>query len=182
MLHKFYFLFLFITSFSQAQTYAKINAVTALVLIPNIGIETSVSKKITFQVDFAASFWQSVNNAPQQFVIVIPEIRYHFKENYKGFYVGANIGGSKFKLQKWDYINAGIYQEGYSYVIGATIGYQKQMSKKWMIDVFFGGGNSQGFYKGYYLNSNIRYEPAEKYNKSGEWIPYRGGVMISYKL
>ena len=48
--------------------------------------------------------------------------------------------------------------------------------------VFLGGGNSQGFYKGYYLNSNIRYEPAEKYNKSGEWIPYRGGVMISYKL
>ena len=138
---------------------------------------------MTLQVDAAASFWKSVNNAPLQFLIVTPEIRYHFKENYNGFYVGANIGGSKFKLQKWDYIDAGlVYQEGFSYFVGATIGYQKQVSKKWMIDIFLGGGNSQGFYKGYYLNTDIRYDPAEKYNKSGEWIPYRGGVMISYKL
>ncbi len=26
------------------------------------------------------------------------------------------------------------------------------------------------------------YEKAEKYNKSGEWLPYRGGLMITYKL
>ena len=166
----------------QAQTYAKINGVTALVLIPNIGIETSISKRITFQVDVTASFWKSVNKAPLQFLIIIPEIRYHFNENYNGFYIGANIGGSKFKLQKYDYSNLDVYQTGYNYFIGATVGYQKKISENIMLDLFFGGGSIQSFYKGFYNNSTIRSDTALKYNKSGEFLPYRGGVMISYKI
>jgi Protein of unknown function (DUF3575) len=182
MFHKFCFLFLFFCSFLQAQTYAKINGVTALVLIPNIGIETSISQRMTFQVDVTASFWKSVNKAPLQLLIIIPEIRYHFNENYNGFYIGANIGGSKFKLQKPDYSGTDNYQEGYSYLVGATVGYKKLVSKKIMLDFYLGGGSSQAFYKGYFLNTNIRYENANDFNKSGEWIPYRGGVMISYKI
>ena len=51
-----------------------------------------------------------------------------------------------------------------------------------MLDCFLGGGWHQGFYKGYLLSTGERYEHAENYNKSGEWLPYRGGVMVSYKL
>jgi hypothetical protein len=51
-----------------------------------------------------------------------------------------------------------------------------------MLDCFVGGGNHQGFYKGYNIITGERYEKATNYNKSGEWLPYRGGVMVSYSL
>jgi hypothetical protein len=51
-----------------------------------------------------------------------------------------------------------------------------------MLEFFLGGGSHQGFYKGYYLSTGERYDSAEGYNKSGEWIPYRGGVMVSYRI
>jgi hypothetical protein len=50
-----------------------------------------------------------------------------------------------------------------------------------MLDYFL-GGNQQGFYHGYYLSTGERYETAKNWNKSGEWLPYRGGVMVSYRI
>ncbi|WP_394759094.1 DUF3575 domain-containing protein [Flavobacterium sp.] len=182
MLHKFYLLFILFSSLIHAQTYAKVNGIAALVLVPNIGIETPIAEKLTFQVDIAASFWKSANNAPLQFVIITPEIRYHFKENYKGFYIGTHLGGGTFKLQKWSYLYTNYYQKGYNYFIGGTVGYKKSISKKLLLDIFIGGGSQQAFYKGYYLDTNTRYETAEKYNKSGEFLLYRGGIMICYLI
>ncbi len=183
VMHKIMIIWCFlIFNITFGQTYIKANAATALVLIPNVGIETSISNKLTFQVDVMASFWKSFRGGPFQFVTVIPEIRYHFKENYKGFYFGANIGGGAFKLQKFGYEGTPKYQEGYTFLIGGSLGYQKKISDKIMLEVFVGGGNQQGFYKGYDATTGERYETADKLNKSGEWIPYRGGFMICYML
>lgn len=182
MLNKFYLIFLLFSGIIHSQTYTKINGLTALVLIPNIGIETPISKNITFQIDALTSFWKSANNAPFQFVIVTPEIRYHFKQNYNGFYIGTHIGGSIFKLQKWNYSNTNYYQTGFNYFVGATIGYEKKINEKFMFDIFIGGGNQQAFYKGYDLVTNERLDGAEKFNKSGEFLPYRGGIMICYLI
>ena len=54
-------LFLLFSIHSQSQTYLKFNAATALLVIPNIGIETSIGEKTTFSVDVMASFWESFN-------------------------------------------------------------------------------------------------------------------------
>ena len=51
-----------------------------------------------------------------------------------------------------------------------------------MLDVFLGGGNHQAFYKDYSLTTGERVDKAKDYNKSGEWLPYRGGVMVSYRI
>jgi hypothetical protein len=182
MLNKFHLLFLLFSGILQGQTYTKINGLSTLVLVPNIGIETSVSKNLTFQVDIAASFWKSVNNAPLQFAIITPEIRYHFKENYNGIYIGTHLGGSLFKLQKWNYSNTNYYQKGFSYFVGATIGYEKKITKKFMVDIFIGGGSQQAFYKGYDLVTSERLDGAENFNRSGEFLPYRGGIMICYLI
>jgi hypothetical protein len=50
------------------------------------------------------------------------------------------------------------------------------------MDIYAGIGTSQDFYKGYVRSTGARYDVAEGFNKSGEILPYRGGVMISYKL
>lgn len=174
--------FLFISTFSISQTFIKVNTFTTLLTIPNIGIETRVSDKFTFQFDITASFWKSIKGNPRQFYLFIPEWRYHFKELNKGFYVGAHIGASIYNFQKWNYLNTNMYEEGLGYVMGATLGYKTKINNRFSLDCFLGGGSSQGFYKGYFIGTKERYETAVKYNKSGEWLPYRGGVMLSYQL
>ncbi|MFV8376101.1 DUF3575 domain-containing protein [Flavobacterium sp. LB1P71] len=168
--------------YSQSQTYLKVNAFTTLLSIPNVGIETSIGKKSTFQFDILASPWKSINGKPREFYTFTPEYRYHFKEKYNGFYVGAHIGASIFNFQKWNYLNTDNYEKGVGYFIGSTLGYQVKIKDKFMLDCYLGSGWHQGFYKGYSISTGERYESAKKYNKSGEWFPYRGGVMVSYKL
>lgn len=175
-------LVLILSSISQAQTFLKGNTITTLLTIPNIGIETSIGKKSTFQFDVTASLWKSVNGNPRQFYLFIPEYRYHFKEKSSGFYVGAHVGATVFNFQKWNYLNTNKYEEGFGYVMGATLGYKAKINEKWSLDCFLGGGSHQGFYKGYIIGTKERYEKATNYNKSGEWLPYRGGVMLAYKL
>lgn len=174
--------FLLFSFLTQSQTYIKVNALTTLLTIPNVGIETSIGKKSTFQFDILGSPWRSINSKPKEFYTIIPEYRYHFKEKHNGFYVGAHIGMTLFNFQKWNYLNTDRYEKGLGYVIGATIGYQQKINDRFMLDCFLGGGNQQGFYHGYELSTGNRYEFAENWNKSGEWLPYRGGVMVSYRI
>jgi hypothetical protein len=173
---------LFFSIQSQSQTYIKVNAFTTLLAIPNVGIETSIGKKSTFSFDILASPWKSVKGKPAEFYTFIPEYRYHFKEKNNGFYVGGHIGMSIYNFQKWNYLNTDKYEEGFGYMMGVTIGYQAKINDRFVLDCFLGGGNHQGFYKGYYVSSGERYDKAQDYNKSGEWLPYRGGVMVSYRL
>ncbi|TRX40122.1 DUF3575 domain-containing protein [Flavobacterium restrictum] len=167
---------------SFGQTYIKGNALTALILMPNFGVETSIGKKTTFQFDILAFPWKSINGKPRQFYTFTNEVRYHFNEKYNGFYAGGNAGMSKFNFQKWNYLDLGKYQKGFGYFFGATIGYEKKWNDKFIIDYFVGGGWHQGFYHGYELSTGIRSDHATNWNKSGEWLPFRGGIMISYKL
>ena len=174
--------FLLCSFLSHSQTYVKVNALTTLLSVPNIGIETSIGKKSTFQFDILGSLFRSVDGKPREFYVLIPEYRYHFQEKQNGFYVGAHMGLSLFNFQKWNYLNTDNYEKGLGYVMGATIGYQKKINDRFMLDCFLGGGNHQGFYHGYSISTGERYETAKNWNKSGEWIPYRGGVMVSYRI
>lgn len=165
--------------------YLKGNLATLMLGMPNVGVEYQLSNKYTLQADVFISPWKSFLGNHAQLYMGHIEGRYYFKEAFDGWYVGANIGGSVYDLAKWNYWNTGKYQRGFNYMLGAVVGYQFQWKDKWNIDVFLGGGNSQGFYHGYEKNEYgeiVRYEEAPWFNKSGEWIPYRGGVMISYKF
>lgn len=167
---------------ASSQTYYKVNAGTALVLIPHVGVEFSLDDRTTFQVDVLASFWESVEGAPMQALMVFAEPRFYLKRKFHGFYAAPHLGGSLFKFQKWNYFGTEYYQKGVNYMAGATLGFQYQLGEKWTIDIFLGGGNQQGFYKGYYLESGDRYDKAKGFNKSGEWLIYRGGLFIGYKF
>lgn len=174
---------IFLPYLSISQTYLKINGATAMAAIPNLGFETSIGNKTTFQLDALASFWESINGVPYKAIIVTPEIRYHFNNNFKGFYLGANISGGKFELQKYGYKDTNLYQRGYNYFIGITAGYKFHVSEKIFLDLFIGGGHQEAFYKAYDITSGERVDYWIKdYNKSGEMIPYRGGLMLSFKI
>ncbi|MDG4652115.1 DUF3575 domain-containing protein [Chryseobacterium arthrosphaerae] len=175
--------------------YIKGNALFIPIGILNAGIEKQISPKYTIQGDVFISPWKSFAGHRLQMYSLSVEGRYYFKEAFKHWYVGANIGVSAYNLQKWNYWSgtfvtdsgevlnsANLYQKGYSVMIGVTGGYQFQLSDRLNLDIYATIGSSQGFYKGYDQSTGKRYDSAEKFNKSGEIIPYRGGIMISYKL
>ena len=93
-----------------------------------------------------ASFWNSINGLPYKFVTVTPEFRYHFNEIFNGFYAGAHVGGSVYKVSKGLHAKRDEYQQGLGYMIGSTVGYQKKINNKFVLDFFIGGGWHQGFY------------------------------------
>lgn len=176
--------------------YVKGNALFLPVGILNLGIEKQISPKYTLQGDVFISPWKSFAGHELQFYSVSAEGRYYFKEAFKHWYIGANVSVAAYKASKWNYwndnvfqkddgeyiTNSNVYQKGYSIMLGVTGGYQFQLSDRWNLDLYATIGTSQSFYKGYDRTTGKRYDNADGLNKSGEIIPYRGGVMISYKF
>ncbi|MGS0749174.1 DUF3575 domain-containing protein [Halpernia sp. GG3] len=180
-------LFFTLSFFAQKQKalYVKGNALFLPIGILNAGLEYQLSTHYTAQADFLISPWKSFAGSHAQVFMGHLEGRYYFNEAFKHWYVGGNIGSAIYDIQKYNYIGTNQYQRGFNIMAGATVGYQMKWKENWNIDLYIGGGNSQGFYHGYETiapNVVVRYDGANKWNKSGEWIPYRGGIMIAYKL
>ncbi len=167
---------------SAAQTTLKVNAATTLLGVPGVGIERVLGPRTTFQVDLTASLWRSVGGAPMQFAMLVPEWRWHFRARRVGPYLGLHAGAIGFRVQKWDHRNTDQYQEGFGAVFGATFGYKQAINERMVLDWFIGGGTAQSKYKGYSISTGDRYDGESGWNESGEWLPYRGGVMLTFGL
>ena len=178
--------------------YIKANALFLPIGVLNAGLEYQLNKKMTLQGEVFISPWKSFAGKDAQVYMLGLEGRYYFTEAFKHFYVGANISAARFIIQKYNYWGSGtyqytptspvynradVYQDGYSVMLGATVGYQFELGPKWNMDLFLGAGTIQSFYKGYVHGLDVRYDADERgYNKSGEILPYKGGIMISYQL
>ncbi|QBO57171.1 DUF3575 domain-containing protein [Chryseobacterium salivictor] len=178
--------------------FVKGNALFLPLGMLNAGAEFQLKERITLQADVFISPWKSFMGKYAQVYMMGFDGRYYFDEAFKHWYVGANISAARFIIQKFNYWGDGIsqftpespiynskdlYQDGFAVILGATVGYQFQLSDRWNMDLYLGAGSSQGFYKGYHKELGIRYDDdGRRWDKSGEWIPYRGGIMIGYKL
>jgi hypothetical protein len=178
-------LILFVATDLRAQTELKFNAASALILIPNVGIEVPITEHFSFQLDLSGSFWDSFDGKPLQFTQAFGEVRYYGKNDTSGFFFGGHVGFGMFTLTKYGY-DEDVYQSGRNYYIGASIGYKKRLSDRWALELFVGGGTSQATYRAYSQETRMRIDiPLDEdrnFNKSGEWIPYRGGLMLVYSL
>ena len=174
----------FVVFFSGAfgQQRIHVNGATTLLGFPSVGYERPIGKYFSFHIDAIGSSFNRYHNMPLKFLIITPEVRYYPKATQTGFYVGGHIGGSTFHLQKYNYANSNSYQKGYNYMAGISIGYVYAVTEKFALEGFVGGGTIQSFYKGYDITTGLRYEDADKFNKSGEWLPYRGGVNLIWKI
>ena len=169
----------------EAKWLVKGNALLIPGMILNVGSEYKVSMHSTLQADVLISPWKSISGNHAQVYMGHIEWRYYLTHAFDKWYIGLNTGLGLFDLTKWNYSGADKFQRGFTILAGATLGYQYQISSKWYMDLFVGGGTSQANYHGYELvppDRWIRYDAASEWNKSGEIIPYRGGVMLSYKI
>ncbi len=171
---------------TEKRIFVKGNALFLPALILNFGIETEINEHVTWQNDFFLSPWKSINGNHALVLMAHTEGRYYFDSAFNKWYVGINLGSGIFDLTKWNYSGTHKFQRGYNVMIGGVVGYQYQWKERWNIDIFVGGGTIQSWYHGYAPTDTppgfYRYDEAEYWNKSGEVLPYRGGIMLSYRL
>ncbi len=166
---------------AQRPAQIKVNA-TALVAVPGVAYEIGLGDRAAFNLDATASLWRSIGGVPFHYLMVLPELRYYQRAGHEGFYGGIHVGGSIYRLQKWNYWGTDKYQEGFSRLAGITVGHVAPISPRWTLDAFIGGGNQHGFYRGYVKSTGERYDGDPGLNQSKEWLPYRLGVMFGYRL
>ena len=181
----------------NSQTELKFNLASAPFLVPNIGIEVQISERFGYQLDTSASFYNNIEGSPFHMTQIFNEIRFYpkTKKNKRSFFVGTHVGYGMYNLRlpKWittvvdtEYKEEGSYQYGRNAYYGITIGKKIPLkNEKFNLEIFVGGGSSQSNYK-YYNKDEQRIfaitNYKRKFNKSGEELPYRGGLMLTYKL
>jgi hypothetical protein len=179
-----------------AQTELKFNLATATLLVPNIGIEVKLSENFGYQLDTSASFYNDIEGSPFHMTQIFNEFRFYPNKNQKrNFFIGAHVGYGMYniRLPRWianlsgsEYKEEGSYQYGRNAYYGITIGKKIPLkNERFGLEVFIGGGSSQSNYKYYNKNEQRIFAITNykrKFNKSGEELPYRGGLMLTYKL
>ena len=161
--------------------HVKVNAST-LLGVPGIAYEVAVNDHLSFNVDATASLWRSIDHAPYLFVMVLPEWQLHARPGRLGYYAGVHSGLTVYRLQKWNYRGTRKYQQGYSTLIGVSVGYKRVLRDRWLLDAFVGGGNQFGRYRGYDGATGEQYTGFDELDESREWLPYRLGLMFSYRV
>lgn len=187
---SFLMLMFFLNAHSQSEI--KFNLATSLVLVPNIGIELKINENIGYQLDTSASFWDSIDGSPYQFVQIFNELRFYFKKSNRSFFIGPHIGYGMFTLKNPKFLTSiidtglkeeGSYQSGRNTYYGLTIGKKIALKNpKFGLEFFLGFGSSQSNYKYYNSNETRDFELDRAFSKSGEELPYKGGIMLVYKL
>ncbi|MGY8945927.1 MAG: DUF3575 domain-containing protein [Flavobacteriales bacterium] len=187
---SFLMLMFFLNAHSQSEI--KFNLATSLVLVPNIGIELKINENIGYQLDTSASFWDSIDGSPYQFVQIFNELRFYFKKSNRSFFIGPHIGYGMFTLRNPKFLTSiidtglkeeGSYQSGRNTYYGLTIGKKIALKNpKFGLEFFLGFGSSQSNYKYYNSNETRDFELDRVFSKSGEELPYKGGIMLVYKL
>lgn len=196
-----------ISSLVHAQVEVKFNAATALLLIPNAGLELGISEKHSIQLDLLGSFWDEMpllNDTPFHLSQTFLEYRFYKKEGLQKWFIAPHVGFGMFTLQKPNYLilydyyneaaggnsggglpNGDAYQSGRVAFYGLTFGYKKKLNTSWSLEAFIGLGLSQSWYKGYKGNERVDHlgeDYPRPFNGSGEVLIHKGGLMVVYKL
>ena len=181
----------------SGQIYAKINALYALVGVINPQVEAGIAPHSTMVIDLTVSPWKSVNSRHFLFGMMNAEYRYYIKGATNGFYAAANIGGVGFNINKPYFFKYGNiinfnsrYGKGFGFILGACLGYQHQISERWSVDAFAGFGYMHSWYNGYLPDGTIvmnphgheHYDKPDPFNISAEWMPFKAGIAIGYKI
>lgn len=187
----FIFLLLSLSTYSFSQTYVKFNLATPFIGGVNPSVETAISKHWTFSFDILATFKNETSTSgPMRILMVMPEGRYFLKEKFNGFYGGINFGYAMSRMSKptWldnTYKNTKGFDYSWTMVLGFTIGYEYKINDRWLSEIFIGGGRAWSMHDRYTFDGQKQTYPDGtpiKINGSAEYLPYKGGINICYRL
>lgn len=178
------------TSYSQEYIIVepKINLAMGAVTIFNPGVEFGVSKHFAIQLEFFGAFaYRNFLGLGYPFLATIGfvDCRYYIKGGMKGFFVGASVGSGVWKMSR-TMLTQPLksqsypipYDVGTSVFSGASIGYKFLFKERWGLEISATGGFVHGMHEGY----NAHGVKVFNSNATAEWLPYKGGIYLSYRL
>lgn len=186
-----------ITGGAQAQVYAKLNALYALVGIVNPQVEAVVAPHSTLNFEATFSPWKRVNSRHFYFGMATAEYRYYIKGAANGFYGAFNAGMMGFDINKPYFLKGGKfvnfntnYGKGFGLTVGLGIGYHHHFTERWSIDAFIAFAYMRSWYNGYKPNGEIVMDPQghedyiypDPFNGSSEINPLKVGISVGYCL
>lgn len=150
----FFLSLFFYSSVLYPQTELKFNLLSSLVLVPNLGVELPIADRQSAQLDVLGSFWDSWEGSALHINQTFLEYRFYSHPGRKAWFLGLHWGFGMFTLTKPDLPGTygypkSHYQSGRNMYYGITLGYKKNLSDRWAVEAFLGGGFSDSFYRGY---------------------------------
>ena len=182
---------------AQAQVYAKINALYALVGVVNPQVEAVISPHSTLGVEATFSPWRSVKGKHLFFGMFSGEYRYYIKGATSGFYAACSAGAMGFDINKPYFFKNGKflnfnrnYGKGFGLTLGLGVGYHHHFTERWSIDAFVAFAYMRSWYNGYTPNGEVVMDPQgheeyiypDPFNGSSEILPLKAGISIGYCL
>ena len=177
---------------AASQTWIRTNGLFDLAVIPNVGFEFGLGGKVSLGTDFYMSFLNTSDHKSKGWAGTV-ELRYYFKEKFKGHHLGAtasyyNVDEGKVFIFDPYLKNGGGF--GYGLLYGYTIAFTDNFLMS--IDL---GCEYTGL-KGYWMlydASNDRYvHPNDNKDSNGNPDPLgktkknyvlpRGGITLSWRL
>lgn len=160
---------------SKAQFYSVSGNALALGT-GTLHLESSMTLDRTWSLHGGVSFnpWK-INSFRIQHLMLRPEVRYWFRESYRGMYVGGNavyaiyhIGVPKFMEKKY---------EGFAFGGGVDLGYAWPIAPKWNIEVGIGASL---LYSQYYWGKCKECSMRSEEDSKVLFVPTKLGVSIVY--
>ena len=187
---------------SQAQIYAKLNALYAIAGVVNPQLEFVVGPHSSISIDPMFSPYKRLKLGERDdihalFGIFQTEYRYYIKREAQGFYVSANVGMQAFDMTRPFFFNGSSiisfepgYGRGFGMMAGLGIGYSHHFKERWVVDAFFAFDRMWSWYNDYNADGSINLFPRHQrepkfpdpFNGSAEWLPSKIGVSIGYKI
>lgn len=156
----------------------KSNLLYDAALIPNLEIEWRINRHWSLLVEGNVAWWK---NDPKhkyyQIAMVSPEARYWFLPTalWKGWYMGAFVGGGKYDLE-----NGGMGYYGEGAMGGISAGYMWHVGKHFIIETGLGAGYMFTRYKEYIpRDSHYVYQRTKNMNYFG---PLKAKVSIGWRF
>ena len=177
-----------VTVASHAQVAeVKVNAAAGALAIFNPSIEVGFGKYSAVSLDFIGAFAEKDylgTGFPMLMSYGLMGYRFYIKPDvHKGFFVGADLGFNTFKMNK-DIVpfvandGGGRYDVGYGVVMGGTVGYKFLFKERWGVELSVSYGWQHSQHEGYNLAGQKLFDM----NASAEWLPYKAGIYITYRL
>lgn len=167
----------------------KLNGAMVLGII-NPAVEFRVFDKGSVQLEALGVF------APRNFLgtgypcslaITYGEFRFYPKQVFKGFFCGVHTGWGIYRLNKnilpiFGYLkDPNSIQVGQSFIAGLTVGYCFTFDKHWGLEISLGAGRQFSTYESYTHKEDGTASYCEL-NGSAEYLPTKGGILVSYRF
>ncbi len=176
-------------STASAQTAeVKFNVASAAIAIINPSMEVGFGKNSAITFDYVGAFSETEYlNTGKQFLLGMGVFgyRYYIQDNaHCGFFVGGEAGLNVFRMNKNLAALAAndkgedMYDVGHGHFFGLNIGYKYPISSRFNIEASISGGWQYSMHEGY-SSEGDRYVD---FNPSGEWLLYKAGLYLSYRL